>query len=204
MQYVAIAGNIGSGKTTLTKMLSDHFGWKAEFESTADNPYLEDFYKDMKRWAFHTQVRFLDNSFQQMLDISTFGKSIIQDRSFEENAHIFAKNLHVSGQMDDRDFESYWKLFSSMSSQLPKPDLLIYLDTDLDRLKTQIQKRGRSYEQTIPEEYLENLNKLYNEWIDAYKGPLLRIKMSSHDFVEENEDFYKIVNQIDDMLSIVK
>lgn len=204
MQYVAIAGNIGSGKTTLTKMLSDHFGWKAEFESTADNPYLEDFYHDMKRWAFHTQVRFLDNSFQQMLDINSTGMPIVQDRSFDENAHIFARNLHVSGQMDDRDFESYWKLFSSLSSQLPKPDLLIYLDTDLDRLQAQIQKRGRSYEQDIPIEYLSNLNKLYNEWIDAYEGPLLRIKMSDHDFVEENEDFYKIVNQIDDMLSIVK
>lgn len=204
MQYVAIAGNIGSGKTTLTKMLSEHFGWKAEFESTADNPYLEDFYQDMKRWAFHTQVRFLDNSFQQMLDINANGMPIIQDRSFDENAHIFARNLHVSGQMDDRDFESYWHLFTSMSSQLPKPDLLIYLDTDLDRLQTQIQKRGRSYEQTIPTEYLDNLNKLYNEWIDTYEGPLLRIKMSEHDFVEENEDFYKIVNQIDDMLSIVK
>ncbi|MBD0399902.1 deoxynucleoside kinase [Flammeovirga sp. EKP202] len=204
MQYVAIAGNIGSGKTTLTKMLSEHFGWKAEFESTADNPYLEDFYQDMKRWAFHAQVRFLDNSFQQMLDINAYGKPIIQDRSFDENAHIFAKNLHVSGQMDDRDFESYWKLFSSLSSQLPKPDLLIYLDTDLDRLITQIQKRGRSYEQTIPEEYLSNLNKLYNEWIDAYEGPLLRIKMSEHDFVEENADFYKIVDKIDNMLSVEK
>ncbi|ANQ50835.1 deoxynucleoside kinase [Flammeovirga yaeyamensis] len=204
MQYIAIAGNIGSGKTTLTKMLSEHFNWIPEFESTADNPYLEDFYNDMKRWAFHAQVRFLDNSFQQMLDLRNASKSIVQDRSFDENAHIFAKNLHTSGIMDDRDFESYWKLFKSMSSQLPKPDLLIYLDTDYDRLISQIQKRGRSYEQTIPEDYLKGLNVLYNQWIDQYTGPLLRIKMDDYDFVENTEDFYRIVNQIDEQLSVSK
>ncbi|NLR94802.1 MULTISPECIES: deoxynucleoside kinase [Flammeovirga] len=203
MQYIAIAGNIGSGKTTLTKMLSEHFGWKAEFESTADNPYLEDFYNDMKRWAFHTQIRFLDNSFQQMLDLRTSNKAVVQDRSFDENAHIFARNLHTSGIMDERDFESYWKLFVSMSSQLPKPDLLIYLDTDYERLISQIQKRGRSYEQTIPEDYLKGLNVLYNEWIDNYEGPLLRLKMEDVDFVERSEDFYKIVSEVDDLLSVV-
>ncbi|AZQ64420.1 deoxynucleoside kinase [Flammeovirga pectinis] len=204
MQYVAIAGNIGSGKTTLTKKLSEHFGWIAEYESTADNPYLEDFYTDMRRWAFHTQVRFLDNSFQQAVEIRSSKTPIVQDRSFDENAYIFARNLHTSGQMDDRDFESYWKLFTTMSSQLPKPDLLIYLDTDYDRLNSQILKRGRSYEQAIPEEYLRNLNTLYNEWIDTYEGPLLRVKMSEHDFVEQSEDFYKIVNDIDKALALVK
>ncbi|MEH0157792.1 deoxynucleoside kinase [Limibacter armeniacum] len=199
--YIAVAGNIGSGKTTLTTKLAERFGWEPEFESTDANPYLEDFYHDMPRWAFHLQVQFLNNSFRQVNDITNRNKPVIQDRSIYENAHIFAKNLHVSGIMDDRDFSNYQHLFELMASYVKVPDLLIYLKADTSRLHEQIIKRGRDYEQDIPKDYLNNLNNLYDQWISDYNwGELLVVEMTSIDFVENQQDFELIAAQVEERL----
>lgn len=193
--YIAVAGNIGSGKTTLTTLLAEHFGWQPEFESTEANPYLEDFYQEMERWSFHLQVQFLQNSFRQVNDLGE--RKVVQDRSFYENAHIFARNLHRSGLMNERDFENYWTLFRLMLEHVRQPDLLIYLKADVERLQQQIEKRGRSYEKNIPLEYLSNLNGLYNEWIAEHtESKLLVVDMNDRDFVENPSDFSHILQAV--------
>ena len=172
--FLAVAGNIGAGKSSLTKLLAEHFGWKPYFESVDDNPYLADFYGDMKRWSFHLQIYFLANRFKNHRQIVESGESVIQDRSIYEDAMIFARNLHDMGNMDRRDYENYVSLFHVMTDYLKPPDLMIYLRASTDTLMRQIQRRGRSFEQGIERRYLELLNGLYEEWIKDYSiGPLL-------------------------------
>ncbi|MEQ8242416.1 deoxynucleoside kinase [Fulvivirga sp.] len=196
--HIAICGNIGSGKTTLASMLAKQFGWKAEMESVEDNPYLEDFYEDMKRWSFHLQIYFLNSRFNQIKRIRESKTSTIQDRTIYEDAYIFAANLYKSKYLNERDYGSYLTLFESMIQHVQAPDLLIYLKADIPKLVSQIEKRGRSYENAIRLDYLKNLNQHYNEWISSYKeSKLLTIEMNDLDFVNKPEDFSSIVNKID-------
>ncbi len=196
--HVAICGNIGCGKTTLAGMLANQFGWKAEMESVEDNPYLEDFYEDMKRWSFHLQVYFLNSRFNQIKRIRESENSTIQDRTIFEDAYIFAANLHESKLMNDRDHKCYLTLFESMIQHVQAPDLLIYLKADIPKLIAQIEKRGRSYENAIRLDYLKNLNSKYDDWIGSYKdSKLMIVDMNNTDFVNKTEDFSKIVNRID-------
>ena len=184
--FITIAGNIGSGKSSLTSILHARFGWQPFFESVDDNPYLEDFYGDMRRWSFHLQVYFLSQRFITHRDITASGNDVVQDRSIYEDAEIFAKNLHAIGRMDDRDFTNYRALFAAMTSYLRTPDLMVYLRAGVDTLVTQIRARGRPYEQSIERSYLEQLNALYEEWIDGYTlGPLLVIDTDATDFVHD-------------------
>ena len=184
--FITIAGNIGSGKSSLTSILHARFGWQPFFESVDDNPYLEDFYGDMRRWSFHLQVYFLSQRFITHRDITASGNDVVQDRSIYEDAEIFAKNLHAIGRMDDRDFTNYRALFAAMTSYLRTPDLMVYLRAGVDTLVTQIRTRGRLYEQAIERSYLEQLNALYEEWIDGYTlGPLLVIDTDATDFVHD-------------------
>jgi len=201
--YVAIAGNIGSGKTSLTNLLCEHLNWQAALESVDDNPYLKDFYGDMQRWAFHLQVFFLNSRFNQVRKIAAKEGIIIQDRSIYEDAYIFAKNLYQSKLIDKRDFDNYNTLFHTMLEYVTPPRLLIYLKAEIPQLLQQIRKRGRDFEKDIPVEYLENLNLLYNEWIDNYNnGPLLVIDMADYDFVNNSADFDKILNQVKQSLDV--
>lgn len=196
--HVAICGNIGCGKTTLASMLAKQFGWKAEMESVEDNPYLEDFYEDMKRWSFHLQVYFLNSRFNQIKRIRESETSTIQDRTIYEDAFIFADNLHQSQLMNERDYQCYLTLFQSMIQHVQAPDLLIYLKADIPKLVAQIEKRGRSYENAIRIDYLKNLNTRYENWINNYSdSKLLIIDMNNTDFVNKPEDFSNIVNRID-------
>lgn len=196
--HIAIAGNIGSGKTTLTKKLGHHYGWKVELEDVEANPYLEDFYADMKKWSFHLQVFFLNSRFNQIKEIARSPVSTVQDRTIYEDAYIFAANLHQSGCFDERDYQNYLKLFHSMMEYAAAPDLLIYLRADIPKLVGQIEKRGRDYETTISIHYLKSLNQHYEDWISGYdKGKLLIIDVNDLDFVSNREDFSFIVNQID-------
>lgn len=196
--HVAICGNIGCGKTTLTGMLAKQFKWKAEMESVEDNPYLPDFYEDMKRWSFHLQVYFLNSRFNQIKRIRNSEVSTIQDRTIFEDAYIFAANLHESKLMNDRDHECYLTLFNSMIEHVQAPDLLIYLKADIPKLVAQIEKRGRSYENAIRLDYLMNLNSKYEKWISSYgDSKLMVIDMNNTDFVNNPEDFSTIVNRID-------
>ena len=196
--YVAVSGNIGSGKTTLTSRLAKHYGWTAEFEAVDNNPYLEDFYADMKRWAFHLQIYFLNSRFKQLTAIAARTHTTIQDRTIYEDAYIFAANLYKSQLLTDRDYNSYLNLFHSMMAYAKPPDLLIYLRADIPKLVSQIQKRGRSYEDAIRLDYLKNLNTHYEEWIANYTlGPLLIIDVNNLDFVSKVEDFATIVEKID-------
>ncbi|QSE96618.1 deoxynucleoside kinase [Fulvivirga lutea] len=196
--HVAICGNIGCGKTTLAAMLAKQFGWKAEMESVEDNPYLEDFYEDMKRWSFHLQVYFLNSRFNQIKRIRESETSTIQDRTIYEDAFIFASNLYESKLMNERDYRCYLTLFESMIQHVQAPDLLIYLKADIPKLVAQIEKRGRTYEEAIRIDYLKNLNKRYESWIDGYQdSKLLIIDMNKTDFVNKPEDFSVIVNRID-------
>lgn len=196
--HVAIAGNIGAGKTTLTKLLAKHFNWEPQFEDVLENPYLEDFYNDMARWSFNLQIYFLNSRFRQILDIRESGKDIIQDRTIYEDAFIFAPNLHSMGLMSNRDYENYRSLFDLMESVTEAPDLLIYLKSSIPNLVKQIQKRGREYENSISIDYLNRLNERYDEWIGSYdKGKLLIVNVDDMDFVDNPEDLGNIINRID-------
>ena len=196
--HVAIAGNIGSGKTTLTTKLSKHYKWEAHYEDVENNPYLNDFYKDMQRWSFNLQVYFLNSRFRQILNIKSSGKDFIQDRTIYEDAFIFAPNLHSMGLMSTRDFENYEQLFSLMDSFVQGPDLLIYLRASTTTLVSQIQKRGRNYENSIRLDYLTRLNERYEAWISEYaKGKLLIIDVDDINFSENEEDLGKVINKID-------
>ena len=196
--HVAIAGNIGAGKTTLTKLLAKHFNWKPHFESVEENPYLDDFYSEMERWSFNLQVFFLNSRFRQILELRETGKNIIQDRTIYEDAHIFAPNLHAMGLMTNRDYENYSSLFELMEKLVTPPDLLIYLRSSIPNLVGQIQKRGRDYENSISIDYLSRLNERYEAWISTYtKGKLLIIDVDDLDFVERPEDLGYIIDRID-------
>jgi deoxyadenosine/deoxycytidine kinase len=195
--HVAIAGNIGSGKTTLTKMLAAHYGWTPKFEPVDFNPYLADYYEDMERWSFNLQIYFLNKRFKDILDISKSDKVIIQDRTIYEDARIFARNLHDMGLMSTRDFENYTDLFDLMMSLVGYPDLLIYLRSSIPNLIAQIQKRGREYEKSIRIDYLTGLNEKYEEWIGSYKGNLLIVDADNVKFGNKPEDFELITNMID-------
>ncbi len=196
--HVAIAGNIGAGKTTLTELIAKHYNWKAEYEDVIENPYLEDFYEDMKRWSFNLQIYFLNSRFRQILQIRESNIDIIQDRTIYEDAFIFAPNLHAMGLMSNRDFENYSSLFNLMESVTESPDLLIYLRSSVPNLVKQIQKRGREYENSISIDYLNKLNERYEAWIETYdKGKLLIIDVDKLDFVDKPEDLGEIYNKID-------
>lgn len=196
--HIAVSGNIGSGKTTLAIKLAKHYGWQAELEAVENNPYLADFYEDMKRWSFHLQVFFLNSRFNQIKRIREGGLSVVQDRTIYEDAYIFAANLHKSNLISERDYENYLSLFDSMINYVKAPDLLIYLKADIPKLVGQIEKRGRHYENAIRIDYLKNLNSHYEEWIGGYdKGKLLIVDVNQMDFVEYPEDFSSIVQRID-------
>lgn len=196
-KHIAIAGNIGAGKTTLVKKLSSQFGWEPHFESVEDNPYLEDFYGNMKLWSFPLQIHFLHSRFNQVLKILESEKTIIQDRTIYEDAHIFAKNLHASGFMETRDFENYFSLFQTMSRQVSPPDLMIYLRASIPTLIEHISKRGREYESSISIKYLEDLNEQYEEWIADYKlGKILIIDVSQFDYVTNEEHLGEVVQKV--------
>lgn len=198
LKHIAVSGNIGSGKTTLAEKLSRHYGWTPLYESVDNNPYLRDFYEDMGRWAFHLQIFFLNSRFNQVHQIRQSDNTIIQDRTIYEDAHIFASNLHRSGHISERDYQSYLDIFQSMTSFIQAPDLLIYLKADIPKLVQQIQKRNREFEYNIKLEYLRSLNEHYENWIGNYKlGKLLVIDVNNLDFVERVEDFSTIVNKID-------
>jgi deoxyadenosine/deoxycytidine kinase len=198
LQHIAICGNIGSGKTTLTSMLAKHYGWQALLEPVDENPYMPDFYRDMTRWAFHVQICFLNSRFNQVSEIRDNKLTTIQDRTIYEDAHIFAANLRKSGHMDERDYKSYYDIFTSMIKFVSPPDMLIYLKADIPKLVSQIQKRGRDYEYAISIDYLKNLNEHYEKWINNYTlGKLLIIDVNKLDFVENIEDFAFIVSKID-------
>ena len=195
--HVAIAGNIGSGKTTLTKMLAAHYGWTPKFEPVDFNPYLADYYEDMERWSFNLQIYFLNKRFKDILEINKSDKVIIQDRTIYEDARIFARNLHDMGLMSTRDFENYTDLFDLMMSLVGYPDLLIYLRSSIPNLIAQIQKRGREYEKSIRIDYLTGLNEKYEDWISGYTGNLLIVDADNIKFGNKPEDFELITNMID-------
>ena len=196
--HVAIAGNIGSGKTTLTRLLAKHYKWKAQLEDVVDNPYLDDFYNQMERWSFNLQVYFLNSRFRQILDIRESGKDIVQDRTIYEDAYIFAPNLHAMGLMTNRDYENYRSLFDLMESVTEGPDLLIYLRSSIPNLVNQIHKRGRDYENSISIEYLSRLNERYEAWIHEYdKGNLIILDVDNLDFVDDPEHLGQVINKID-------
>jgi deoxyadenosine/deoxycytidine kinase len=196
--HIAIAGNIGSGKTTLAGLLAKHYGWEAHYEKVDENPYLIDFYEDMQRWSFNLQIYFLNTRFNQILKIKNSGKTIIQDRTIYEDAHIFAPNLHSMGLMSTRDFETYFSLFNLMTSLLDPPDLILYLRASVPTLVNQIQKRGRDYENNIRLDYLKKLNDRYDSWIDSYNlGKLLTINVDDLNFSESKEDLRKVIDKID-------
>jgi len=196
--HIAIAGNIGAGKTTLTQLLAKHYNWDAHFETVDDNPYLDDFYSEMERWSFNLQVFFLKSRFEQMLKIQKTGKNIIQDRTIYEDSKIFAPNLHAMGLLTNRDFNNYNSLFNLMENLITPPDLLIYLRADIKTLVSQIHKRGRTYENSISIDYLSRLNERYEAWVSKYdKGKILIIDVDDLDFVENPEDLGKIIDRVD-------
>lgn len=196
--HVAVAGNIGAGKTTLTTLLSKHYKWEPHFEDVVDNPYLDDFYNQMERWSFNLQIYFLNSRYRQILEIRESGKNIIQDRTIYEDAYIFAPNLHAMGLMTNRDFKNYSSLFELMERLVQPPDLLIYLRSSIPNLVKQIHKRGREYENTISIDYLSRLNERYEAWSQQYeKGKLLIIDVDQLDFVDNPEDLGEIINTID-------
>ncbi|MDO3693581.1 deoxynucleoside kinase [Wenyingzhuangia sp. chi5] len=196
--HIAIAGNIGAGKTTLTELLAKHYKWDAHFESVEDNPYLDDFYNEMERWSFNLQVYFLNTRFEQILKIQKSGRNIIQDRTIYEDAKIFAPNLHAMGLLTNRDFTNYSQLFELMENLVTPPDLLVYLRADIKTLVGQIHKRGREYESSINIDYLSRLNERYEAWITSYdKGKKLIIDIDNLDYVSNPEDLGTIIDRID-------
>lgn len=195
--HIAIAGNIGSGKTTLTSLLSKHYGWDAHYEDVDDNPYLNDFYKDMQRWSFNLQIYFMKSRFGQVQQIHNEDKNVIQDRTIYEDAFIFAPNLHAMGLMSTRDFDNYSSLFNLMNAFIPAPNLLIYLRSSVPNLVEQIQKRGRDYENSIRIDYLNRLNERYEAWISGYENKLLIIDVDNLDFQNNKEDLGKIITKIE-------
>ncbi|TVR15904.1 MAG: deoxynucleoside kinase [Balneolaceae bacterium] len=199
-KYIAIAGNIGAGKSSLTSLLGKNFGWETYYESVDDNPYLSDFYDDMRRWSFNLQIYFLSSRFQHQKTLMGAQKSLIQDRTIYEDVEIFAKNLHEMGLMSDRDYKNYCALFAEMVSYLKPPDLLIYLRAEVPTLVRQIQQRGREYENTIRIEYLERLNRLYEDWIDRYNQEKLIIDTDNLDFVNNEEDLGKVITLVEQRL----
>jgi len=200
-KHVAVAGNIGAGKTTLTEMLSKHYRWIPQFEDVDHNPYLTDFYDDMPRWSFNLQIYFLHGRLNQILDIQRGTETIIQDRTIYEDANIFAPNLHEMGLMSKRDFDNYYGFFSTIKTMVQPPDLLIYLKASVPTLVSQIQKRGREYEENIRLDYLKKLNEYYNKWIDNYtEGPLLIIDCDKNKFGESEEDLGHIISKVDSTL----
>lgn len=200
-KHIAVAGNIGAGKTTLTEMLSKHYRWIPQFEDVDHNPYLFDFYEDMPRWSFNLQIYFLNGRLNQLLDIQRGTETVIQDRTIYEDAHIFAPNLHEMGLMSKRDFDNYFGFFETLKSMVQPPDLLIYLKASVPTLVAQIQKRGREYEENIRLDYLKRLNDYYNKWIDHYKeGQLLVIDIDKNKFPENEEHLGEIIRKIDSQL----
>lgn len=195
--HIAIAGNIGSGKTTLTKLLATRYGWTPRFEPVDNNPYLEDFYHDMNRWSFNLQVYFLNKRFKEVVEISKSTDTIIQDRTIYEDACIFAPNLHDQGYMSDRDFKNYTDLFNLMMSLVKKPQLMIYIRSSIPTLVKHIEKRGRDYEKSIRIDYLTGLQKRYDDWLSTYDGELITIDGDKINFEDSKEDFRKITDMID-------
>ncbi|PVX49329.1 deoxynucleoside kinase [Hallella colorans] len=195
--HIAIAGNIGSGKTTLTKLLAKRYGWIPKFEPVDNNPYLDDFYKDMNRWSFNLQVYFLNKRFKEIVEIAKSSDTIVQDRTIFEDARIFAPNLHDQGFMTDRDFENYSDLFDLMISLVKLPQLMIYIRSSIPTLVNHIEKRGRSFEQSIRIDYLTGLQKRYENWINSYKGDLIIIDGDNINFEDNAEDFRKVTDMID-------
>lgn len=195
---ISVAGNIGSGKTTLTSLLAKHYGWEAHYEDTEDNPYLNDFYEDMQRWSFNLQIYFLQNRFNKIMEFRENGKEVIMDRTIYEDAYIFAPNLHAMNLMSKRDFDNYINLFNLNNSLIKAPDLLIYLRSSVPNLVNNIQKRGREYETSIRLDYLNRLNERYEAWISKYKeGKLLIIDVDSNNFNDNPEHLGKVISKID-------
>ncbi len=202
IKHIAVAGNIGAGKTTLSEKLARHFGWEVHYEDTTNNPYLSDFYDDMQRWSFNLQIYFLNSRYQQILNIRSGDKTVIQDRTIFEDAYIFAPNLHEMGLMGRRDFENYFTLFKNMSAQISPPDLLIYLQASIPTLVKHIHSRGRTYEGSMSLDYLKRLNKKYDTWIDGYhEGPLLIINVDDVDFEKSPEDLGSIIELVDSQIN---
>ena len=196
--HIAIAGNIGSGKTTLTTMLAKRYGWKPRFESVDYNPYLEDYYKNIKRWSFAMEVFFLKERFRDLLEISRSEETVVQDRSIYEGVYVFTQNNYAMGNLDDRDYETYMELFEDMTDTVRFPDLMIYLRSSVSHLVSNIEKRGREYEQKMPLDYLENLNKRYEDFIsNKYKGRVLTIDVDHLDYQHKPKDFGLITDKID-------
>src|SRR3982750_1887183 len=200
-KHIAVAGNIGAGKTTLTELLSKHYKWIPQFEDVDHNPYLMDFYEDMPRWSFNLQIYFLNTRLNNLLEIQKGTETVIQDRTIYEDAHIFAPNLHEMGLMSKRDFDNYFSFFETLKRMVEPPDLLIYLKASVPTLVAQIQKRGREYEENIRLDYLKKLNDFYTHFVETYKeGPLLIIDADTNNFAEDHEDFGEIINKVDGML----
>lgn len=195
--HIAIAGNIGAGKTTLTTMLAKHYGWEPHFEDVEDNPYISDFYDDMPRWSFNLQIYFLNSRFNTIMKIREGAETIIQDRTIYEDAHIFAPNLHAMGLMTTRDYENYQELFKSLNRFIKAPDLLVYLRGSIPTLVNNIQKRGRDYEDSIRLDYLKRLNERYEAWISTYKDRLLIIDVDNLNFIEKQEDLGFVIGKIE-------
>jgi deoxyadenosine/deoxycytidine kinase len=200
-KHIAIAGNIGAGKTTLTELLAKHYKWIPHFEDVEHNPYLNDFYEDMPRWSFQLQIYFLNSRLNQLVDIRNGSETVIQDRTIYEDAYIFAPNLHEMGLMSKRDFDNYASFFQTLKTMVQPPDLLIYLQASVPTLVGQIQARGREYEENIRLDYLKRLNEYYNRWIESYKeGPLLIINVDNNRFNQKEEDLGSIIGKIDAQL----
>ena len=197
IRHIAVAGNIGAGKTTLTEMLARHFKWEPQYEDVENNPYLYDFYEDMPRWSFNLQIYFLNNRLRQLLEIQRGEQTVIQDRTIYEDAQIFAPNLHEMGLMSSRDFDNYTQFFQTLKTMIRPPDLMIYLSASVPTLVDNIQKRGREYEENIRLDYLKRLNDFYNQWVEQYKeGPLLIIDADKNRFAERGEDLGVIIDKV--------